>query len=395
MLRSHHSVTSHVSFGVRVLVPLLIAAEFLACSGSVADSVAPPSSPPAQIAISPNSPAVAVGSQLALQAQVHDASGQLVPGATVFWSSNDTTIVAVSSAGVVTGNSVGTTQIAASSGGQSAVVPVTVVPIAVASVAIAPSSATITVGGSVVLQGIAYDAGGSTLAGRSVVWATSAPQVATVDQNGKVSGVTAGKANITGTIEGKTATATVTVTIVPVSAVTISPTSAALDAGQSTSLTATATDANGNALTGRTITWASASSSIATVTAAGVVTGVAAGTTTISATAEGKTGSAQVVVTGATPPPASVARVTVAPATLTLTKSQSTQTLTVTAVDANGKTLNCHQLGWKSSDKNVTVKPTGGLTASVSMGTKRGIGAATVTATCDGVDGTSRVSYVN
>lgn len=385
MLRQRHLSPSHTNRRAAAFCALFVAVAFLACGGSVSDSVAPPGQPPAQIAISPSSPAIAVGAQLALQAQVHDASGQIVPGATVFWSSNDTSIVAVSSAGVVTGNSVGTTQIAASSGGQSAVVAVTVVPVLVASVAIAPTAATIPVGGSVVLQGVAYDAGGQTLDGRTVVWATSAPQVATVDASGKVTGVLAGKATVTGTIEGKTASSTITVTVIPVAAVAITPGSAALDVGQSASLTAVATDASGNTLTGRTITWSSANTSIATVTTAGLVKGVGAGTTTISATAEGKTGTAQVVVTATGPPQPPVATVTVTPPATTLAIG-ATATLTATVKQANGAVLTGRAVTWSSSAPNIATVSGSGVVTAVAAGN------ATITATSEGKSGTASVT---
>jgi hypothetical protein len=63
-------------------------------------------------------------------------------------------------------------------------------------------------------------------------------------------------------------------------------------------LSAQLRDASGNILTGRTITWSSANSGIATVGSSGLVTGKAAGTTTVSATADGVSGSATVTVTG-------------------------------------------------------------------------------------------------
>ena len=383
MLRSRDVAFARITLLVRTIVPVLVAGAFVACGGSASDSVSPVTQPPAQIAITPNAPAVAVGSQLALHAQVHDASGQIVPGATVFWSSNDTTIVSVSSVGVVTGNNVGTTQIAASSNGQSTVVAVAVLPIAVASVAIAPSTATITIGGSVTLQGIAYDATGNTLTGRTVVWATSAPQVATVDASGKVTAVTAGTATITGTVEGKAASAAINVTVIPVSMVTVSPGSAALNVGQSASFIASALDANGNTLTGRAITWTSASTSVATVTAAGLVKAVGAGTTTITATCEGKTGTAQVVVTAPAPTP--VTTVTVTPSTASLTAGDVT-TLSATTLDGSGNALSGRAITWASNATQVaTVSPSGVVTAVAG-------GSATITATSEGKKGTANVT---
>jgi hypothetical protein len=70
-----------------------------------------------------------------------------------------------------------------------------------------------------------------------------------------------------------------------------------LVAGLTQQLTAVTRDAAGNVLTGRVVTWAANDQSKATVDANGLVTAVAAGTTNITATSEGKTGAAQVVVT--------------------------------------------------------------------------------------------------
>ena len=61
-------------------------------------------------------------------------------------------------------------------------------------------------------------------------------------------------------------------------------------------LTAVARDASGAELEGRTVTWSSSASSVATVSSSGVVTGVAAGEATITASVEGRTASARVTV---------------------------------------------------------------------------------------------------
>ena len=62
-------------------------------------------------------------------------------------------------------------------------------------------------------------------------------------------------------------------------------------------LTATPRDANGNALTGRIVTWGSTNTAVATVNGSGLVTGVAAGSATITATSETKSGTAALTVT--------------------------------------------------------------------------------------------------
>ena len=80
-----------------------------------------------------------------------------------------------------------------------------------------------------------------------------------------------------------------------VASVTVAPVANTVVIGGTVRLTATANDAAGNRLTGRQVTWSSSNTDIALVTA-GIVTGVADGLSTITATAEGKSGTASVTV---------------------------------------------------------------------------------------------------
>lgn len=82
----------------------------------------------------------------------------------------------------------------------------------------------------------------------------------------------------------------------PVAAVDVTPSSATLVPGQTQTLSATTRDARGSVLSGRNIVWNSATSAVATVDASGVVTAVAPGTASVTATSEGKSGTAQITV---------------------------------------------------------------------------------------------------
>jgi len=81
-----------------------------------------------------------------------------------------------------------------------------------------------------------------------------------------------------------------------VASVAVTPDRASLAPNANVQLTATPKDASGNNLSGRSVTWASSSDAVATVSQAGLVTAVAAGSATITATSEGKSGTATITV---------------------------------------------------------------------------------------------------
>ena len=112
----------------------------------------------------------------------------------------------------------------------------------------------------------------------SFTWSTSDKTVATVSKTGKITGRKAGKTTVTvKTQNGKTAKVTVKVLKAP-SKVTLDKNSASLMEGESLKLKVTLPSN-----TYSKITWSSSNNGVATVSAAGKVTAVAAGTATITA----------------------------------------------------------------------------------------------------------------
>jgi hypothetical protein len=89
----------------------------------------------------------------------------------------------------------------------------------------------------------------------------------------------------------------------PVATVSVSPFNSTLGLGLTETLVASPRDDSGNLISGVTITWSSSNSQIASVNSAGVVTAKAVGTVSITASAEGKDGTASVTVSQ-TPPAA-------------------------------------------------------------------------------------------
>jgi Big-like domain-containing protein len=81
-----------------------------------------------------------------------------------------------------------------------------------------------------------------------------------------------------------------------VASVPVSPGSASIVAGDTVQLIATPKDSAGSVLAGRTVTWVSSAPTVASVSTTGLVTGIAEGTATITATSEDRGGTASIAV---------------------------------------------------------------------------------------------------
>jgi endo-1,4-beta-xylanase len=169
------------------------------------------------------------------------------------------------------------------------------VPEPIASISVDPGSSALIPQQTVQLSATARNAAGEALTGRAFSWSSGSPSVATVSASGQVTGVAAGTTTITATSEGKSGTATVTVQDPPVANVVVTPGTATLVRQQTTQLNASVRDALGGTLT-RPVTWSSGTPAVVTVSGSGLLTAVGLGTSTISATSEGKTGTATVTV---------------------------------------------------------------------------------------------------
>src|SRR5215210_7994897 len=136
------------------------------------------------VVVSPPSSTLALNSTLPLQAEVQDLTGTVLSNLPVAWTVRDPGIATVSETGVVTGKSLGTTQVAASSGGKSGIATITVQKTPVASVAVRPDRVDAVVGSRTQLTGTASDEAGNVLSDRAIIWTTSNAGVATVDATG-------------------------------------------------------------------------------------------------------------------------------------------------------------------------------------------------------------------
>jgi uncharacterized protein YjdB len=353
-------------------------------TAAITVSVAPVAS--VSVSLVPTS-ITAVGTSQAT-ATTRDANGNTLTGRSVTWVSGNTAIATVDAQGLVTAVATGTAIITASSEGQSGGATITVTPAPVASVTVSAPTTPMIVGGTQQLTAVTKDVNGNPLTGRVISWVSSNNAVLTVSANGSPATVTAvgvGAATITATSESVSSSPTPAITVnpAPVASVTVTPATATLVLGitPTQQLTAVTKDTNGNVLNGRTVAWASSNTTAATVDGTGLVTAIAAGATTITATSEGQIGSSAITVTVAP-----VTTVTVSTPTTPVIVG-ATQDLTATPKDANGNILSGRTVTWVSSDPAVlTISSASSVstaTGAVITATAAGVGTATITATSE------------
>ena len=181
-------------------------------------------------------------------------------------------------------------------------------PAKVARVAVAPSTASLSVGGRVSLSAVVQDTAGRMLTDADIFWSVQNASVATISDDGVVTAVAPGTTQVSANVAGKSGIGTITVQRPPVptvavASVTISPSKPpAISKNENLSLTATLKDASGRDIgTGRTLTWTTTAPSIASVTPktgtyTATVKGNKEGTVTITATSEGKSAAVTVTV---------------------------------------------------------------------------------------------------
>ncbi len=265
-----------------------------ACSGEPVDPT--PQVPVASVILLPDAPVVGLGASAPLTAIARSADGTPLSDRTITFTSSAPSVATVDGNGVVTAVAAGTTDITATAESRSRTIPLAVSTVAVASVSVAPAAANLKLGFELTLAGTAFDAGAAPLPNRVFAWSSSNPAVATVSSLGVVRGVAAGTATVTGTSEGQSATAEITVFVPPVATVVVVPASGTVGIGDSLQLTAAVRDADGDPIAGRAVTWQSSNTLIATVSATGLVRGLGPGDVTITATADGKSGTAALAV---------------------------------------------------------------------------------------------------
>ncbi|MDD3382237.1 MAG: Ig-like domain-containing protein [Bacilli bacterium] len=283
--------------------------------------------------------------------------------ATFSYSSSDETVATVSSTGWVTGVTGGAVQITVTcveNNVYKAVYNVSVIPL-VSAITITGADS-VSYSNNILLSVTAEPSGASS----AVVWESSDTSIASVDINGRVTGLKAGSVVITATsVTNSLVSATKTITVTDEMSIILNPQTASITVGSNVIINAFVVAAS---LSDKTVNWTSSNNTVATVDQTGKVTGVAAGSATVVAKLNADSSiQAQISIT---------VTATLKPTITLSATSASLVAGTTKALTATVKNTANTAVTWSSSNTSIaTVNSTGVVTAASA-------GTATITATC-------------
>jgi len=354
----------------------------------------------AGIAVTPgNVTLTAYGATQQFTAQALDANGNAVTRAVTYtWTSTDPTVATVDPAsGLATAVAGGTTGILAGAEGATGGASLTVDLTAYANwatITAAPTAVDANGDDASIITVQLFDGDGNpvTTGGAEVVLATTLGELTPVTDLGngtyrsELRSAVTGTAVVTGMLEGAPIADDAQVTFTPnpeaVATIEVTPFEATLTAfGHTQQFIAVARNAFGDVLPDIVVAWSSGDAAVAGIDpATGLATAVGNGTVTITAAADGVTGTATLIVAQI------VTSVTVTPADVTLTAVGQTAQFTAVARDANGFAVAGAAFIWTTSDSTAVTLSQAGIATAVANGH------ATIAAASGGVTGTAEVS---
>lgn len=202
----------------------------------------------------------------------------------IFWESNDNNIATVDENGLITGISVGNTSITANTvNGLSASCIVDVVATPAESIVLSAAAVTVNINDIIKIDATIYP---ETTTDKSVYWTSLNPKIATVDENGTVTGISVGSTTIVATTaNGIAATCSICVIepVIPISSIMLATDKITGFEGEQVQLSATILPENA---TNKNLGWVSSNEEIATASQNGLISLLKKGEAIIKVSAE-------------------------------------------------------------------------------------------------------------
>jgi len=362
---------------VRAIVALSLSVAAGAGGCAAGDTAAPvDASPPTLISVvvTPAIASVMVGEMQQFSAVGHFSDGSTTDvTTTALWRSSGTAIATISTDALATGVAAGTTTITAQRGTVTGTATITVIAkqTTLLSIAVTPANPSVGVGTTQQFSATGtFDDGSTTDLSGTAVWSSSATSTATINATGLASALASGTTTIAATSGAVKGSTTMTVTAPMLISIAVTPDKPAIATGTKQAFTATGTfkDPTTNAITTQDltamVTWSSGTPAAATITAGGLASAVAVGTTVISATSGAVVGTTTLTVKMA-----DLVSIAVTTATPSVAKGTSA-TFIATGTFADQTTQNLSgQVIWSSSVPATAIISNAGLATSVAMGT--------------------------
>lgn len=357
-------------------------------SGSTPFDVA--NAPLQSIAIAPTNSAIALGTQqrfTALGTFVGSCSAcpfdqELTTQPSTTWSSSSSA-ASISTSGIATGNSAGTTNIRASSsltpGNVSAAVPLTVTSAKPVAIDVKPANTFVPPGAYVSYQAIGLFSDNTTQnITDKVAWSTSNPAVATITYAGQATAQGQGNATIVAKMGSVSGTTSLLVTSSTLASIVITPTNAKVAQKTAAQFKAMGIFADGSTqdLT-YSANWGTSNQSVASIGVhSGILTALVPGITNVTASFGTVTGTTKVTTTNAT-----LSSIVVLPSSATISANGGSVAFSAKGTFTDGTTQVLINAGWSSSNPGAAIVTSWGLA------TASGAGTTTISATLNGVKG--------
>jgi len=361
------------------------AATITASSTGLTANAALSINPPGLVSITIAPPQVSLAKgqsqQLAATGNYTDGSTQNLT-AQVVWSSSNTAVASVT-AGLVKTNGEGGATVSAALDQIQAADPVFVSAPALVSISVTPSAATVAQGLSQQFTATGTYTDNSTQnITSSAAWSSSNTAVATINNTGLATSLQQGSTAISAAVGTISGTALLSVGPPQLLSITVSPQSPSIPKGLTLQFSATANYSNNTQQNvTNTAVWNSSNTGVATVTAGGLASAVGQGTTVISASYGGLSGSTTLTVG-----PPQLVSISVTPSSAQVAAGQ-TQQFTATGTYTDGSMQNItNSAAWSSSNTAVATVSNAGLATGVAQGN------ATITAASGGISGTASLT---
>lgn len=339
---------------------------FSACSKKAPDT--PPATVSERLELSPTSKTVLLGNTTTFTVSFFNNQGvaATVPS-TITWSTLNSSVATVDAQGTITGIAVGQTSIKVSYGNISATALISVTSTTVPErLEISSTTSSITTGTSTTFTLMYFNNMGNPAPLPSgVVWSSVNTNIATVNQQGLVTGIAIGQTAIKATLNTLVASANITVTTNQ-ERLEISPGNLNLMTGNTGSFTLTYYNNQGTqAPIPSGVVWSSMNTNIATVNQQGMVTGIASGQTNVTATLNTLTATASVTVAANN----QLASVALSPSMVLEINKTQFSTVTATGYNASGISIPGLTFNWTSNNNSLVTVLNSGIVQGIEYGT--------------------------